>query len=133
MPIYHRLGKIPAKRHTQFRNGEGKLYNEELFGTIGFNGMSLLLYHIHRPTILKEILSETNVAPKIAIEKSITSRLLKGFETSPEVDFLESRKAVLINNDLHISLVAPSQSMETYFYKNADADELLFVHKTHGY
>lgn len=132
MPIYHRLGKIPAKRHTQFRNAEGNLYNEELFGTIGFDGMSSLLYHIHRPTMLKEILSETNIAPKIAIEKSITSRLLKGFEISPEVDFLASRKAVLVNNDLHISLAAPIQSMEAYFYKNADADELLFVHKGTG-
>ena len=132
MPIYHRIGKIPAKRHTQFRNAEGELYNEELFGTIGFDGMSSLLYHIHRPTMLKEILSETNVAPKIAIEKSITARLLKGFEISPEVDFLESRKAVLVNNDLHISLAAPSRSMEAYFYKNADADELIFVHKGTG-
>jgi homogentisate 1,2-dioxygenase len=132
MPIYHRLGKIPAKRHTQFRNAEGDLYNEELFGTIGFDGMSSLLYHIHRPTMLKEILSETNVAPKIAIEKSITSRLLKGFEISPEADFLQSRKAILVNNDLHISLAAPSQSLEAYFYKNADADELLFVHKGTG-
>ena len=132
MPIYHHLGKIPAKRHTQFRNSEGKLYDEELFGTIGFDGMSSLLYHIHRPTMLKEILSETNIAPKIAIEKSITSRLLKGFEISPEVDFLASRKAVLVNNDLHISLAVPIQSMEAYFYKNADADELLFVHKGTG-
>lgn len=132
MPIYHKLGEFPAKRHTQFRNAKGILYNEELFGTIGFDGMSSLIYHIHRPTMVKEVLSETEVAPKIAIEKSIKSRLLKGFEIDSENDFLDSRKAILANNDLHISLAAPSQSMKTYFYKNADADELLFVHKGSG-
>lgn len=132
MPIYHKLGKFPDKRHTQFRNTEGILYNEELFGTIGFDGMSSLMYHIHRPTMVKEVLSESEVAPKIAIEKNIKSRLLKGFEVNSVDDFLESRKAILVNNDVYISLAAPSQSMKTYFYKNADADELLFVHKGSG-
>ncbi len=132
MPIYHKLGAFPAKRHTQFRNTEGFLYNEELFGTIGFDGMSSLMYHIHRPTMVKEVLGETEVTPKIAIEKSIKSRLLKGFEIDSVDDFLDSRKAILVNNDLHISLAAPCLSMKTYFYKNADADELLFVHKGSG-
>jgi nucleotide-binding universal stress UspA family protein len=40
MPIYHKLGKLPSKRHTQFRNDKGDLYYEQLFGTIGFDGMS---------------------------------------------------------------------------------------------
>ncbi|MEM8486512.1 MAG: homogentisate 1,2-dioxygenase, partial [Bacteroidota bacterium] len=48
MPIYHKLGRIPDKRHTQFRQPDGSLYNEQLFGTIGFDGMSSLMYHIHR-------------------------------------------------------------------------------------
>ncbi|MDG1981281.1 MAG: homogentisate 1,2-dioxygenase, partial [Flavobacteriaceae bacterium] len=40
MPFYHKLGKIPPKRHTQFRKEDGSLYYEQLFGTIGFDGMS---------------------------------------------------------------------------------------------
>ena len=47
MPIYHKLGKIPQKRHTQFRKENGELYYEQLFGTIGFDGMSSLMYQIH--------------------------------------------------------------------------------------
>jgi len=39
---------------------------------------------------------------------------------------------VLINNDVHISLAAPRQSMTDHFYKNADADELLFIHRGNG-
>jgi homogentisate 1,2-dioxygenase len=132
MPIYHKLGHIPQKRHTQFRKADGGLYYEQLFGTIGFDGMSSLMYHIHRPTMVKEILSETNVAPKIAIEKGIKARLLKGFEVKPKNDFLESRTPLLVNSDIHIGLAAPKKSLRDYFYKNVDADEMLFIHRGTG-
>ena len=55
MPFYHKLGKIPPKRHTQFRKEDGSLYYEQLFGTIGFDGMSTNSYHEYRPTMVKEI------------------------------------------------------------------------------
>ena len=132
MPIYHKLGKMPQKRHTQFRKTDGGLYYEQLFGTIGFDGMSSLLYQVHRPTMVKEILSETHVTPKIAVEKNIKARLLKGFELKPENDFLESRTLLLVNADIHIGLAAPKQSLTKYFYKNADADEMLFIHRGSG-
>lgn len=132
MPIYHKLGKIPSKRHTQFEKPNGGLYYEQLFGTIGFDGMSSLMYHVHRPTMVKEILSETDISPKIAVEKGIKARLLKGFEVPSKEDYLESRTRLLINSDVHISLAAPRQSLTSYFYKNADADELLFIHQGSG-
>jgi homogentisate 1,2-dioxygenase len=132
MPIYHKLGKIPSKRHTQFAKPDGGLYYEQLFGTIGFDGMSSLMYHVHRPTMVKEILSETDVSPKIAVEKGIKARLLKGFDVPPKEDYLESRTRLLVNGDVHISLAAPRQSLTSYFYKNADADELLFIHRGTG-
>lgn len=132
MPIYHKVGKIPQKRHTVFQSPEGKHYYEQLFGTEGFSGMSSLLYHVHRPTQVKEILKSTDVAPKVAVEKNIKAMLLKGFEVKPENDFLDSRKALLINGDVHLGLAAPKQSVKDYFYKNADADEMLFVHKGTG-
>ena len=132
MPIYHKLGKIPAKRHVQFKKPDGGLYYEQLFGTIGFDGMSTLMYQVHRPTMVKEILSETDVKPKVAVEKSIKARLLKGFEVKAEDDFLDSRKTLLVNNDIYIGLAAPRKSLRNYFYKNADADEMLFVHRGTG-
>ena len=132
MPIYHKLGKIPAKRHTQFEQSKGGIYYEQLFGTVGFEGMSSLMYEIYRPTMLKEILSETDINPVIAVQKHLKARLLKGFEVSPKDDFLESRTPVLVNADVQISLAAPRKSLTSYFYKNADADELLFVHQGSG-
>ncbi|RZJ98788.1 MAG: homogentisate 1,2-dioxygenase [Flavobacterium sp.] len=132
MPIYHKLGKFPQKRHVQFEKPEGGLYYEQLFGTEGFSGHSSLLYHVHRPTQVKEILSSTDVEPKIAIGKNIKSLLLKGFELKPEDDFLDSRKAMLVNRDCTIGLAAPRKSFRNYFYKNADADEMIFIHKGTG-
>ncbi|SDZ79678.1 homogentisate 1,2-dioxygenase [Psychroflexus halocasei] len=132
MPFYHKLGKIPHKRHTIFKKPDGGLYYEQLFGTIGFDGMSSNLYHVHRPTQVKEIKSSYDVSPKIAIENNIKSYRFHGFKTTPEDDFLESRKTVLHNSDCSITLAAPRQSTKDYFYKNADADELLFIHKGKG-
>ncbi len=132
MPIYHKQGSIPQKRHTIFDNPKGGLYYEQLFGTIGFDGMSSLLYHIHRPTQVKEIHKPIDVAPRIAVEKNMTARKLIGFDVKPESDFLASRTALMVNNDVHIGVAAPTSSMQNYFYKNADADEMLFIHKGTG-
>lgn len=132
MPFYRTLGKIPHKRHTQFRKENGELYQEQLFGTIGFDGMSSLLYHNHPPTMIKELKETVNIAPEIASDKSLEMRSLKGFEVAPKDDFLESRVPVLVNSDCYIELSSPKKSMTSYFYKNADADEVLFIHRGKG-
>ncbi len=128
MPRYYSLGKIPPKRHTTFEKPNGGLYQEELFGTAGFAGMSSLIYHINPPTVVNEVKKVKSVAPKIAIEKNMKALSFKGFSLKPENDYLESRKTVFVNNDLHIGLAAPKEFSTDYFYKNADADEMLFVH-----
>lgn len=132
MPVYHKLGNFPQKRHVVFQNKEGKHYYEQLFGTEGFSGLSSLLYHTHRPTQIKEILKSVDVTPKVAIAKNIKPLLLQGFKVKPADDFLESRKTMLFNSDCTLGLAAPRKSMTDYFYKNADADEVIFIHKGKG-
>lgn len=132
MPFYHKLGNIPHKRHIQFRKPDGSLYYEQLFGTIGFDGMYTNSYHEQRPTQVREIKKQYSVAPKIALKNNLKSYRLKGFQVPSENDFLESRKTVLVNSDCAIQLAAPKQSTHDYFYKNTDADELLFIHKGTG-
>jgi len=132
MPIYHHLGKLPHKRHTVFKKSDGSHHYEQLFGTVGFDGMSCLMYHMHRPTQVTELLESYDVAPKVAVEKNMRSLRLHGFKTTPEADYLASRKAILVNSDVQIILAAPQQSLREYFYKNADADEMLFIHKGSG-
>lgn len=129
---YHTLGKIPHKRHTQFRKPDGTLYNEQLFSTEGFSSVYSLLYHNHPPTIITQIGDPISVSPKTIHDKQLKHRSLKGFSIKPEDDFLESRKPVLVNNECKIILAAPRKSMDSYFYKNADADECIFVHVGSG-
>ncbi|MEY2970734.1 MAG: hypothetical protein RLZZ599_1107 [Bacteroidota bacterium] len=132
MPFYQKSGRIPHKRHTTFRKEDGSLYHEELFGTIGFDGMSTLLYHEHPPTMVKEVLESEDVKPKIAVEKNMKAYLLEGFKVPATDDYLSSRTPVLTNSDLTISLAAPRKSMVDYFYKNAQQDEMIFVHEGSG-
>jgi homogentisate 1,2-dioxygenase len=132
MPFYHKLGNIPPKRHTIFKKPDGSLYYEQLFGTIGFDGMSTNSYHVHRPTMVKEIRGQYSIKPEIALENHLKSYRLKGFQVPPQKDYLESRKVVLTNSDVNIILAAPQQSTDDYFFKNADADELIFVHQGTG-
>jgi homogentisate 1,2-dioxygenase len=129
MPFYHSLGKIPHKRHTVFKNPEGGIYYEQLFGTIGFDGMSSLLYHVQPPTAVLEITQKKSVAPEIGLDKNMQMRSLQGFNVESTDDYLESRTPMLVNNDVYIELAAPKKSMTDYFYKNADADEVIFIHR----
>ena len=132
MPHYTSLGRIPAKRHTQFRKEDGGLYSEQLFSTEGFSSNYSLLYHIHPPTLIIDAKEPTDVKPKIATENILKHRSFQGFNITPEDDYLKSRKPILVNDDCHISLASPRDSMTDYFYKNADADEVIFVHEGSG-
>ena len=132
MPRYHKLGKIPHKRHTTFKKENGGYHYEELFGTIGFDGMSTLLYHLHRPTQVKDIIKSYSVKPKVAIEKNMKAYLLDAFKAPKTAELIDSRLSILVNNDLNIMLSAPTNKSEDYFYKNTDGDEIIFVHKGTG-
>lgn len=132
MPFYHKLGSIPHKRHTQFRKPDGSLYSEQLFSTEGFSNDYSLLYHCHPPTVIIHTDDPYDATPKVAEERMLKHRSFEGFKVQPVKDFLQSRKYVLVNNDCHIALAAPTDGMKDYFYKNVDADEMIFVHEGSG-
>jgi homogentisate 1,2-dioxygenase len=132
MPHYYKLGSIPHKRHTQFRKPNGGLYSEQLFSTEGFSNDYSLLYHCHPPTQIIKTEPQVDVSPQIAEEKMLQHRCFEGFNIKPVKDFLQSRIPILVNSDCHIVLAAPQQSMKDYFYKNTDADEMIFVHEGSG-
>ncbi len=132
MPYYYTLGRIPPKRHTQFRRPDEELYSEELFSTEGFSNDSSLLYHVNPPTQIIKTEKPVNIAPQVAEEKMLKHRSFDGFNIKPAKDFLDSRIPVLVNNDVHIVLASPQTSVTDYYYKNADADEMIFIHKGMG-
>ena len=116
MPFYRKLGSIPHKRHTIFRQPDGALYHEQLFGTIGFDGMSSLLYHTHPPTGVQEILSSKDISPEIAVGKNMQMRAFKGFDVPVIGDLIESRIPVLTNSDVTLHLSAAYSSRKYRFF-----------------
>lgn len=132
MPHYLSKGQVPAKRHVQFRKPDGSLYSEQLVSTEGFSSIYSLIYHTYPPTLVTKIDEPIDVTPKIAQQKNMQNRCYLGFNVAAEDDFIKSRKPVLVNNDCHIVLAAPRKSTKDYFYKNSDADEVIFVHEGTG-
>ncbi len=132
MPFYNRIGQIPAKRHTQFRKPNGELYAEELVSTEGFSSLYSLIYHCHPPTLVKQVDEPYDVSPKAAVEKNMKHRSFLTFNTEATDRYLDSRKVLLFNSDVHIGVAAPRKSMTDEFFKNSDADEVLFIHEGSG-
>lgn len=132
MPHYQVRGQIPAKRHTIFKKPDGKLYAEELVSTAGFSDVYSIIYHEYPPLKVLSIDKEYSVAPEVAVGQNMQHRAFRGFDISAEDDYIQSRKVVLFNQDVYISLAAPRQSMIDYFYKNSQADEMIFIHEGEG-
>jgi len=132
MPFYNKLGQIPDKRHVQFRKPDGNLYAEELVSTEGFSSLYSLIYHCHPPTLVSRIEEPFSVKPEAAIENNMQHRSLLSFQAPPTEDYIKSRVVLLYNNDCEIAVAAPTKSMEDYYYKNTDADEVIFIHEGSG-
>lgn len=126
------MGSVPAKRHTIHEKPEGGIYYEQLFGTEGFHGLSSLLYHTHRPTMISSYGETFDLKPKAAIENNIKSRMLEGFNIKAKDDYLKARTPVLFNDDVQIDIASPKKGTINYFYKNSDSDEILFIQKGSG-
>jgi homogentisate 1,2-dioxygenase len=133
MTYYYRLGNIPPKRHTQFRQPDGSLYKEELVSSRGFSGIYSNLYHTYQPTKVKKVLDPVAAPINIVENYGLQMTHLKTCEaTITGEDFLEARIPMLSNSDVTISICNPSNKTCDYFYKNGEADEVIFVHEGSG-
>jgi len=132
MPFYHKLGKIPQKRHTQFRQPDGSLYKEELFSTIGFDSILANAYHINHPARIEEIDKEIlDISPSEWSNAGLRPYHFKTKDTEIKSDFVFGRNQIMYNNDVIMSVCRPLEQMN-FFYKNASCDELIFVHEGEG-
>ncbi len=126
MPIYHKLGRIPRKRHSIFRNEEGRLLTEELKGNMGFVGISSLVYHIHEPT---RVLSARKLqATKLVAdeETSLRHRHFHTLQLPAGGSAVLDRVPMLFNQDL-ASYYAQPDKEDDFFYRNAMGDEIVYV------
>ena len=131
MPVYHRLGSIPRKRHTVFRRPDGGIYQEQLLGNEGFTGPSALLYHLRPPTTIKSLRRLRETAYQVDPDPTFkhrhfrTAQLAEG--GSPTLD----RVPLLFNDDCAILFARPTQA-DSHFYRNAQADEVVYVSQGSG-
>lgn len=134
MAYYYRLGQIPPKRHTQFRQADGSLYAEELVSSHGFSGIYSNLYHIYPPTRIKAQLPPVacgvEIVENYVLQQTHLRTSVLGITGE---DYLDARKVLFINNDVSIAVCNPSSKKMDYYYKNGEADELLYVHDGSGY
>ncbi|ROT28068.1 homogentisate 1,2-dioxygenase [Micromonospora sp. HM5-17] len=126
MPYYRRVGEVPRKRHTQFRQPDGSLYAEELMGQEGFSSDSSLLYHRHLPTAI--VAAEEFTPPTWARvpNRPLKPRHLRTHKLdSSGADAVLGRQHLLVNDDVRISYVVADRPSP--LYRNAVGDECLYV------
>ncbi|MBD2354176.1 homogentisate 1,2-dioxygenase [Tolypothrix sp. FACHB-123] len=131
MTYYYKLGNIPHKRHTQFRQANGSLYHEELISIHGFAGVQSLLYHLHPPTQIEKILREERVEIPFAETGALLHRHLRTATVETGGDAIASRVPLMANTDVCIFVARPTTAMK-YWYRFAHGDEVIFIHEGSG-
>ncbi|HWG37076.1 MAG TPA: homogentisate 1,2-dioxygenase [Terriglobales bacterium] len=131
MPFYHRLGKLPAKRHSIFRQKDGSLHPEELVGNHGFTGPATLLYHVHAPTRVRAIRHLRDVALIADPEPTFRHRHFKTAKLAAAASPTLDRQPLLFNHEVAMSFVRATRPDE-FFYRNGQADELVYLSEGGG-
>jgi homogentisate 1,2-dioxygenase len=131
MPIYHRLGQIPPKRHQVFRKDDGSIYYEELVGNKGFTGPASLLYHIHTPTAVKDVKTIRDVRPEAAEDTELRHRHFRTGALDAGGSPVLDRTPMLFNPDVAVFFARPDQD-DDFFYRNGQADELVYMSEGGG-
>jgi homogentisate 1,2-dioxygenase len=135
MPFYQKRGMIPPKRHTVFKKPDGTLYREQVMGTRGFSGIQSIVYHLNAPTEIEYVGKIRDLTPKYVESTPLQHRHFATFSLEHQGesnDPVMGRNYLLGNEDLRIAVCRPAVGMD-YFYRNAEGDEILFVHEGKGY
>ena len=131
MPFYHKLGKVPHKRHTQFKKADGKLYREEVMGLEGFSSIQSILYHHFLPPRVKMTEDLGSAKPEYVDFGPIRHRAFRTDQTPLGPDPVSARIPLLGNNDVILGVSRAKDSMG-YFYRNSQAYETWWVHDGSG-
>lgn len=130
---YHALGQLPPKKHIQFRKPSGELYTEQLFSTHGFSGPMSTMYHINQPTEVSGWEDLGKVKPEYLDDEALRHRHFKTARMKPHGNFLSGRIPLMGNGDCTWLQALIAEPMKPKcFYKNAEADEILFFHDGEG-
>ncbi len=141
MPPYLQRGSLPRKRHTAHKNEPGYrnegIYYEEVVTTAGFGRAYSIVYHLRPPTRVRKVEFAGEVAFDVAGEPGLRPKLplrhhhLKSGNIPAAGDPIGGRVPLLVNDDVILARCRPAEPQEE-LYRNADADEVLFVHRGSG-
>ncbi len=135
MPQYLQRGSFPPKRHTIHPNVPGHrnegIYYEEVITTQGFSRAYSIVYHLRPPTRVLRI--ETGGKTPLAKSNDSTLRHvhLKTASIVAAGDPITGRVPMMFNSDVVLSRCRPV-SGQTDLYRNARADEVIFVQRGSG-
>jgi homogentisate 1,2-dioxygenase len=131
MPFYHRMGKVPPKRHIQFRKEDGGLYREEVMGLEGFSGLESILYHHFLPPRVLKVEDLGLVQVEYSDFGPLQHRAFATADAPAGGDPVSARRILLGNNDVTLAVSRPTKGMD-YFYRNGQAYEVWFTHEGSG-
>ena len=112
---YHSLGRIPAKRHVQFRdrdssaNGAAPLLVEEVMGFEGFSGNESILYHLWSPCRVKEVGEFEPLSVEEWVPETHVHRLTDTRGLEPMGDSVLGRRVLQYNGDVEIGVCVPER------------------------
>lgn len=125
MPYYRRVGEIPRKRHTQFRDGTGALYTEELMSSDGFSEESSLLYHRFRPSAITSAEEVRTEPDALQANRPVMPRHFRLHDCKQGGDAVTGRQLLLANDDVRICYVVADQTSP--LYRDATGDQVIYV------
>jgi homogentisate 1,2-dioxygenase len=129
---YMSLGKLPRKRHSQFRNGHGdRLLVEEVMGYEGFSGNESILYHLGSPCRIAGVGPLTAIVREEWVPPVHVHRLADACGVPVGGDPLSGRQLLMFNDELEISVCKPTSGLSG-FYRNGEGDEVLYIHRGGG-
>jgi homogentisate 1,2-dioxygenase len=135
---YHQMGRVPQKRHVQFRdpehagsNGNAPLLVEEVLGFEGFSGNESILYHLQSPCRIAEAGEHAPIEHAEWTPDAHVHRHLETGGIAAQGDPITGRRAMMWNGDLEVSLCRPESTTDAFF-RNGEGDEVFFVHRGSG-
>ena len=104
MAFYRQVGEVPGKRHTVFRDEEGRLRYEELMGEEGFSSDSSLLYHRHLPTAITAAEAVEREPERLVPNHPLLPRHLKTHQLKVGGDAITGRQTLMANDDVRLAV-----------------------------
>src|SRR5262245_48002445 len=135
MPRYLSLGRLPPKRHVAHRTSPGYrsegIYYEEVVTTQGFSRAYSIVYHLRPPTRVKKVEPAGTVEVELTHLNTLRHVHLKTKDLPRAGCPVTGRVPMFANADVTLYRCRPAKPQGDH-YRNASADEILFVHRGKG-